>query len=429
MKITAAQWNNILADFVAQIDEKSPAYWLTNAVKDDLIPVLTNDEAVLTLWPTISMVRDTINIDISDTFLASVQKTLGADVTFCFTERQSTPTHQEQWKAHTQGLASGSEHATPEALPDLSYQGQFFVEDYAKLPIKEDVHFLMVAPYTMQPRNETRHELLFQGVNGTNIRVEANKDYGLPHVDDYIIYRMMVSWLVWQNNLYVAALKRWEDYKAKGILYPEPEAPPRYFTPTVVEIFTYMEIKKPGATDRLELPNRLNRLKQTGIYISKAAGTANRRFGTTSLIADWSIVQNTRSGAISQVRIDIPNWQYDGVVKAKKKPTVKQLSHNFRSLKKNPLLQFIYRYCKAITDDIPPNGTERIPTADLHHNSASGAPLAEFNRELTKAIKKLPHGQFFDWHLSIAGLRQQRSLYVGRLVETLALAETEKTSS
>ena len=305
-------------------------------------------------------------------------------------------------------------NATPPVVPQ-AHQGEFFIPDIAEIAIKEDVHLMRVAPFTLQPRGETRTELVYENVNGTNIRITADPNYGLTHPEDHIIFLMMKSWLMEQANHYQRELRRHEDYAKQGKQYPKPSSPPRYYCPSATDILKFRgDHGRAGSEDRKSIPDRLDRLQTCKVRISKAVGRTHRRYGTFSFIQDWSILAHTRTGTVSQVRIDIPNWIYEGIVEAER-PTVLTYDPAYRD-EKRPLMQFLYRYCRSLDCDIPNFGDEiGIPTVELHRNSASRKPLKKFNAGLSTDIKNLPDGRFYNWHLSVDGLRQQRQLKVRQL--------------
>ena len=155
-------------------------------------------------------------------------------------------------------------------VPSDDKQPDFFIPRITEISIKDDVHLMEIAPFTLQPRGEERNELIYEDINGTNIRIKANPEYGLATTLDYDIVLMMQSWLADLANSYRDSMKKYETLRKAGRAVEKPVAPPRYFTPHIKEMLLFSrDYQNAGDNQRTRIEAALNRLKNTNVFISK----------------------------------------------------------------------------------------------------------------------------------------------------------------
>ena len=316
------------------------------------------------------------------------------------------------------GIGQPQEHPEGGAVPPaaifrpvvrggLDEQPDFFIPDVSEVPLKDDVSLMQVTPFTIQSRGETRTRLVFELKNNQTITVAANPDYGLPTAFDYDIVLLMQSTLMGWANLYRAALKNYEDEKAKGKDVKQPLPPPRYFEPTASEIVKFMRAEKGGNTFE-RLRSSLNRLANTRVELeARHPKKKTIRIGSFPLIDTVDVTAESETGQIQRVRIGIPNWVYDGIVE-RTVPTVLTYSRDYLRLKQ-PFLRAVYRLLRP---RLPADGSPcEILTKELHHLVASRQTLKEFHRELGETVKRIrEHGGYLGIMLEIKGERATRRL-------------------
>lgn len=288
-------------------------------------------------------------------------------------------------------------------------QYSFFAPALSDMPLKDDVHLMGIAPFTLQPRGETRTRLSYRNVEGMDIDIKAHPDYGLPTAIDYDIVTMMESNLAARANMYRTAIKYYEAQKAAGRRAEKPEPPERKFRPTLREIQEFVGDCDPGLGKRgggkqaSLLEQRLDRLKNTTTKV-RQTGQKRRRVGTFSYISDYRILSETESGYIDQVEIDIPTWIYEGIVESPK-PTILTFDDGYKSLKQ-PMMKFLYRLLRLTVKDQP----KAFGLEELHRRSGSRQSLKEFNRDIKKKVAETQDQGFFSWGLSIEGNARRREL-------------------
>ncbi len=296
-------------------------------------------------------------------------------------------------------------------LFEADEQYNMFVPTISEVSIKDDVHLMGIAPFTLQPRGDTRTRLCYRNIDGMDIDIKAHPDYGLPTPMDFNIVLMMESHLAASANHYRRALNYYQTMKKTGRTIEKPNPPPRVFRPTVKEIMEFTRDhdtklgKRYGGKQASVLELRLDRLKNTNAKI-RQTGNRRKRVGTFSYIGDWRVVSETETGNIEQVEIEYPDWIYAGIVEAVR-PTILTYDDDYELLKQ-PIMMFLYRVLRSkVTDN-----HKEFYLEDLHRRSGSRQPLKEFNRTLIERVDETEKQGFFDWSLSIQGNARQRKLVV-----------------
>ena len=293
-------------------------------------------------------------------------------------------------------------------LPEV--QRDFFIPELSEVALKDDVHLMELAPFTLQPRGETRTELTYSTAAGMDIRITASPTHGLPTSNDYHIVLMMQSYLANMANHYRAELKRFAAEKAAGKAAREPAKPPRYFQPTVSEILSFTRTARGGIQyDRIMAG--LTRLENTRCRIDMR-GRRKTRVGSFNFIGNWTVVKDNATNDVTQVRINIPDWIYEGIVEVER-PTILTYDQDYLLLN-DPFLMVFYRFMRLKVN----KATDRhvFTAADLHARSNSRQTLKEFNRELRAKIKKT-NGHLLGYQLTLVGNRDTLGVEVRMLVD------------
>lgn len=292
--------------------------------------------------------------------------------------------------------------------PKDDEQLDMFVPEISELAIKDDVHLMAVAPWTNAPgydRNPARRrtEINYQA-NGMAIRIKGSEEYGLPTHLDYDIVILMQSWLVQQANIYRQQLKDYHARVKRGQHVEPPALPPHSLIVHKKQILAFARQAKGGKQyERIE--EMLARLKETNIYIEQK-GKKRRRKGSFSLIADWRTVSKTDTGEVLSVRIDIPNWIYEGIVE-NPTPTVLTYNRDYFLLKK-PNARLVYRLAKLHAK----LGEVVFDLSEIHHRSGSRTALKEFNREFVHMLQQLNKEDFPDYDLELSEGKRNRTLTI-----------------
>lgn len=276
-------------------------------------------------------------------------------------------------------------------------QPDFFIPDLAEVALKDDVHLMELAPFTLQPRGETRKELSYTTAAGMEIRITAHPDHGLPTSNDYNIVLMMESYLANLANHYRRELERYEVDKKAGKNPKTPVKPPRYFEPTLSEIMSFTRTGRGGIQQERIVPG-LQRLQHTACTI-RMVGRRKTRTGSFNFINAWEVVTENATSNVSQVRIHIPEWIYDGIVEAAS-PTILTYDRDYLLLN-DPFMMVFYRFMRL---KVEPGKVYTFTAADLHARSNSRASLKEFNRELRAKVKKTG-GRLLGYQLRLVGTR------------------------
>lgn len=308
-------------------------------------------------------------------------------------------------------LADDVQQSLLRSVPAEDRQFDLFVPAITEIPIKDDVHLMEIAPFTLQPRSETRTRLLYTNIDGMEVEIKAHPDSGLPTPTDYDIVLLMQSKLASEANRYRREMEYYHEKKSAGMEPPTPVPPSRSFRPTISEIMQFTRNydkelgKRHGKKQAAVLEDRLDRLKRTDIKLRRTSGR-KRRVGTFSYIQDWRVISESETGNILEVEIDIPNWVYEGIVETNR-PTIRTYDRDYHLLKQ-PVMQFLYRFLRLHVSDV----TKEFSLEELHRRSGSRQVLKEFNRTLTKRVQETQEEGFFEWNLSLEGRARQRALKV-----------------
>ena len=254
--------------------------------------------------------------------------------------------------------------------PESSKQPDFFRTPVVDLSHKDDVNLMDFTPFGLG--KTPRFDTIEYKLTNCTARVYGSTEHGLATVYDYDIVIFMISQLANQMNDVRQRIETGED---------NPELPNRRMHVYASDMLE--GIKRPqGGNQQSELTQRLQRLKGSVIELHGKEGT-KRRLGTFSLIGDFSITKDTKTGKISEFFIDIPEWIYDGVVRVSH-PSVVNLSENYMLLKSG-YHKFLARMAKKSAGE----GQWEWKVETLYERSGSKQPMAQFKRDIKESIDKL----------------------------------------
>lgn len=289
--------------------------------------------------------------------------------------------------------------------PKQDEQLDFFVPQLSETAIRDEIHLMEVAPFTLSKR-ESRTKLVYTNLNGMNLTITCNPDYGMMTAHDYDFVLMMMSHLNAKANEWRPAFSRW---KKGGQLGDAPKKPSRVFRPHTNDIIKFMRRSK-GGRNYAEVEAMLDRLKNCAGKIERT-GRRKRRAGSFSFIDQYSVISRADTGNILQVEITVPDWIYEGIVR-EEAPTLLTCDPDYMLVQK-PLGKFLYRTArlKAQKED------DTMALNELHARSGSRAPLKEFNKELTTYLRDLEdlegtENAFPEYQFVITGKPRQRMLYM-----------------
>jgi plasmid replication initiation protein len=268
------------------------------------------------------------------------------------------------------------EHDTPSGprrvvrdAPADDAQMMFFVPSVHDAPIKDDLNLMDIAPFALSKTAGAgiiRYEL-----KDSIITVEGGAEVGLATAYDYDIFINMVSHLADVVRSY-----RIED--KKGL---RPGLPARVYSPSAAEILKFCR-RELGGKQYEDLERALDRLQATRIKITNLGGGKRRETQSFPLIGRYKVVTRTSQERIDKVEIEIPNWVYEGVVKADgSKPSILTLNPDYFLIAR-PIAKFIYRLARKAAND-----TEAVYSLnELHRRSGSKLPKHKFRQAIEEIV-------------------------------------------
>lgn len=294
-------------------------------------------------------------------------------------------------------------------------QPDFFVPNLAEVAIKDEVHLMEMTPFTLNKSNETRSELVYATPQGLTLRVKAGAERELPSVEDYDLVLMMQSWLTNMANQYRVSVEQYEEEKKAGKNVKPPEMPPRSFEVSISEVVKFKRQKWGGqrSDDVLE---GLKRLTEAVVSVGAVAGSRYRG-GQFHLIDKYEVLAKTPEGKASRIRIDIPNWTYEGIVE-RTVPSLRTYSRDYMILAQ-PIHKAIYR---LLSLKIAKDSTEPyvVTLIELGQRFQTRQPQKYFNRDVKKAVDACG-GRLLGFRLELVGTKEKRALRAWREIAALPL--------
>lgn len=258
----------------------------------------------------------------------------------------------------------------------------------ADIPAKDDLNLMDVSIFGLSSR--PRFTPIEHNLKDAKITVIGSQKYGLATIHDYDLVIFMISHLVRQMNGLKYMLDKGDE---------NPRLPPRIMRVNVSDLFRQLQIPS-GGSQQKALKSKLQRLKGTIIEIDKKHDKSTRRFGSFSLIGDFTIISETAKGNISIFEIEIPRWIYDGVVR-KTEPTVLTLCDDYMHIKNG--------YHKWLARMARKSAGKRSWTwsiEQLYQRSGTTQSLNDFQRDIKKSIDTLAKNPIKEYEISYQWILQ-----------------------
>lgn len=247
-------------------------------------------------------------------------------------------------------------------------QLMFFVPAIYDAPIKDDVHLMDVAPFSLGKK--ARNGVIQYELKDSLITVEGGAEVGLATVFDYDIFLNMVSALAEE-------VRRYRIDEEKGL---RPTLPSKVYRPTVAHILKFSR-RSSGGRQYEEVEEALRRLAKTTITVTNLSGGKRRQVDTRPLIGEFRVVSKTSTGKVDEVEITIPDWVYVGIVK--NEATLPLLTiHNDYFLISSGIGRFIYRLARKAAG----KGQAKYGAKEVHKRSGSSQEFRFFLRDLKEFV-------------------------------------------
>jgi plasmid replication initiation protein len=256
-------------------------------------------------------------------------------------------------------------------VPRGDRQLDIFTPALSDISTKDDISLMDIALYSLDKK--IRYDSLHYQLKDAQITVTGSNEYGLATIHDYDLVLYMISHLAYEMEQVKKMAKDGKDAPL----------PSRRFAAQAASLLKFCR-REEGGGQYKALEQALLRLKFTGIVIQQDNAKSFRRTGTFSYINDFFIVGRTRTGNISSVIIDIPQWIYDGIVRPEK-PTVLTL-HNDYFLLSEGLHRFLHRFARKTAGQ----GSALYSVEQIYEQCSSrNKELRYFRRDLKAAIARL----------------------------------------
>jgi Replication initiator protein A len=256
----------------------------------------------------------------------------------------------------------------------------------ADISIKDELCLMDIAPFTLAKKADLKNLVLEYKLKDAKVTISGLPERGIATVYDYDIVLYMVSHLAKEMNKVKKIIQNVEEQRKanpKSKVYANPQLPSRFFEPNIETLLGFCG-RPLGGLQYDAIHKSLLRLQGTSIAIEKFTADGYRRAGAFSYINDFQIIDKTDRGTIQKVRIGIPNWIYDGIVRIGT-PTVLSMNRQYFDLSEG-IQRFLHRY---VTKNAGFGGTLKVSVRELHEKSGSKNTLPFFTRDLKNSIKKL----------------------------------------
>jgi plasmid replication initiation protein len=279
------------------------------------------------------------------------------------------------------------------AAPIDDAQMMFFVPSVHDAPVKDDLNLMDIAPFALSRTSgegTIRYEL-----KDSIITIEGGAEVGLATAYDYDIFINMVSHLA-------QAVRNYRIDDQKGL---RPGLPARVYSPSAAEILKFCR-RELGGKQYLDLEHSLDRLQATRIKITNLGAGKRRETQSFPLIGRYRVVTRTTQERIDKVEIEIPNWVYEGVVKADgSKPSILTLHPDYFLIAR-PIAKFIYRLARKAA-----GYTEAgYGLAELHRRSGSKLPAHKFKQAIQEIVNAAKDNPLPDYDLTLEEGKGQQIL-------------------
>jgi plasmid replication initiation protein len=273
-------------------------------------------------------------------------------------------------------------------------QFDFFNASMVDISYKDDISLMDISPFGIGKKPRTAP--IEYDLRDALVKVTANAEYGMATIFDYDIVIYMASHLNAQMN----DLKRKVTAGEKN-----PHLPPRKLRVYTSEMFDHLKIDQ-GGKQYDNLKQKLRRLRGTNIEVDKKIDGGLRREGSFSLIGDWEILSETKSGRIAELTIGYPDWIYDGIVR-ESDPTLLTQVDDYMLLRYG-----MHKWLARLAKKSAGMNSWKWTLEQLYERSGSSQPLKNFRIDLIDALEKLKEDPIpeykFLWEESDTGKYQRR---------------------
>ncbi len=253
--------------------------------------------------------------------------------------------------------------------PPKENQLDIFSPTLADISTKDDISLMDVAVFGLG--RKPRFDPIEYDLKDAHITVQGGTKCGIATIFDYDIFLYMVSYLTHEMNEVRKNVKHGYDSYL----------PPRSIQPPVYDLLKYCRRDDGGENYKL-LEAALERLSTTKISIKKR-DSKQRRAGMFSLIGDYKIITETRTGNISELLINIPDWVYDGIVRPEKSSVL--TLHNDYFLLSQGYHRFLHRLARKAAG----KGEAIYSIETLYERSGSNRAFRSWKSDIKKAIAAL----------------------------------------
>jgi plasmid replication initiation protein len=264
--------------------------------------------------------------------------------------------------------------------PKDDRQLDIFSPVLSDISTKDDISLMDVAVFGLG--RKPRFEPIEYDLKDAHIVVQGGTKCGMATIFDYDIFLYMVSYLTHEMN-------RVREEVRQG---HEAYLPPRIIKPPVCDLLKYCRRDDGGENYKL-LEAALERLSTTKISIKKK-DSKRRRAGMFSLIGDYKIITETRTGNISELLIAIPDWVYDGIVRPDN-PTVLTLHGDYFLLS-----QGYHRFLHRLARKAAGKGEALYSIEKLYERSGSNRTFRSWKSDIKKAIAALKENPLPEYNVT-----------------------------
>jgi plasmid replication initiation protein len=316
--------------------------------------------------------RGKIELSVADPELAKILRSLGETI------------KGSERKEDIVGLLK-SEMASPllRAAPTDDDQLSLFVPAIYDAAIKDDVHLMDIAPFSISKNRRTT--MLRYELNDCVVTVDGSAEHGLATVFDYDIFLHMMSYLAEET-------RRYRVDESKGL---RPSLPPRVYRPSAAHILKFCR-RSSGGQQYKNLEAALDRLAGTRLKVVPLHGGKRREVVNVPLIDKYRVVSATANGLIDHVEIYIPTWVYETVVREKGVPQILTLNPDYFLISLG-LGRMVYRLARRAAGK-----TEaRYSIGEVHKRSGSPQALPQFTQMLRQLVSHSKVVPFPDYDLDL----------------------------
>jgi len=256
------------------------------------------------------------------------------------------------------------------APPQDDAQLMFFVPTIYDAPLKDDVHLMDVAPFSLSKK--ANKGIIKYELKDSLITIEGGAESGLATVFDYDIFLNMVSHLADE-------VQKYRRDEAKGL---RPSLPPKTYRPNASHILKFCR-RSDGGKSYEDLEAALDRLANTTIKVVNLSGGKRRQVDSRPMISGYSVVSRTGANKIETIEISIPDWVYTSVVRNEKNLPLLTLHQDY-FLISSGLGRFIYRLARKAAGK-----TEAAyGLKELYKRSGSAQELRKFAYDLREFVTR-----------------------------------------